>query len=314
MDGQPSRSYTNIAIAIIVAALIVGTSIVASSYVRTSPTATITSTFTTTSTTTQTSIISPISSPAELVSVIGPIPPYNPGGPVVSVTLKNGGKASITSLDATLGAGNLENAVNGYSFVFNVSSSEPLQPGQSTQDTRTLIGAGFDTGVDYPLSINGTLVNGTQFSYTVQVQVVPPATTTTTSTSTGSTSTGTVIVPQGTTYQVQSSYDCVAGHVAQPFNVTASSNLEGAISTGQPGVTIYVSNAQDVQDLNMGHPSLWVYTSGLTNSTSFKFLLVPGSYVIWIEGADLGCGASTVTPLEQLTTVTVTQTILLIPD
>jgi hypothetical protein len=147
-----------------------------------------------------------------------------------------------------------------------------------------------------------------------------PSSTTTLSTSTESTgpssssSTGTVIVPQGTTYQVQSSYDCVAGHVAQPFNVTSSSNLEGAISAGQPGVTLYVSDAQDVQDLNMGHPALWAYTSGLTNSTSFKSLLVPGSYVIWIEGADLGCGATIVTPLEQLTTVNVTQAVTLIPD
>jgi len=230
------------------------------------------------------------------------------------VTLKNAGDAPISALNASLDLENLENGVRAYSFIFNVSSSSPLQSGKNTQDASTLIGAGFSTGVDYPLSIYGALVNGTLFTYTVEVQIVPPAATTTITTSTGSTSAGTVIVPQGTTYQVQSSYDCLAGHAAQPFNVTASSNLEGAISAGQPGVTLYISDVQDAQNLSMGHPALWVYTSGLTNSTNFKVLLAPGSYVIWIEGADLGCGASTVEPLEQLTTVTITEAITLIPD
>jgi hypothetical protein len=173
------------------------------------------------------------------------------------------------------------------------------------------------------LVISASALSYASFEATVTRTVTTtgnPSSTTTISTSTESTgpssssSTGTVIVPQGTTYQVQSSYDCVAGHIAQPFNVTASSNLEGAISAGQPGVTLYIADAQDVQDLSMGHPALWTYTSGLTNSTSFKSLLVPGSYVIWIEGADLGCGATTVTPLEQLTTVNVTQAVTLTPD
>jgi hypothetical protein len=115
----------------------------------------------------------PPARPIEVVSVTGPIPPYNPGGPVVSVTLKNVGTSTITSLDATLDVENVENGVHGYSFVFYVSPSYLLVPGQTIEETHTLIGAGFDTGVDYPLTINGTLVNGTQFSYTVQVQVVP---------------------------------------------------------------------------------------------------------------------------------------------
>jgi len=124
----------------------------------------------------------------------------------------------------------------------------------------------------------------------------------------------TVIVPLGTTYQVQSSYDCLAGHFAQPFNVTTNSILEGGISAGQPGVTIYVSTAQDAQTVKLGHPAAWVYTSGLTNSTSFSLLLHQGSYVFWTEGADMGCGASTITPLEQLTTVTATQAVTLTPS
>ena len=101
--------------------------------------------------------------------------------------------------------------------------------------------------------------------------------------------------------------------MALPFNVTTASLLEGGISAGLPGVNVYVSTAQDAQSINLGHPDLSVYSSGLTNSTSFSVLLSPGSYVFWIEGADLECGATTVMPLEQLTTVTVTQAITLTP-
>jgi hypothetical protein len=189
LGAQLGRSYTKLGIAIIVAALIIGTSIVASSYMRTSSTKTSTSTFTTTSTTTLT-VVSAISSPIEVVSVAGPIPPYNPGGPVVSVTLKNVGISTITALDATLGVENLGNGVSGYSFIFNVSISNLLVPGQTIEETHTLIGAGFDSGVDYPLSINGTLVNGTQFSYTVQVQVVPPTVSASNTSSVSSTTSG----------------------------------------------------------------------------------------------------------------------------
>jgi hypothetical protein len=123
----------------------------------------------------------------------------------------------------------------------------------------------------------------------------------------------TVIIPDGATYQVSSSFDCVAGHFAQPFNVTATSSLEGGISAGSPGVTLYVSTAQEAQTTVQGHPAAWAYSSGLTNSTSFSIVLSPGSYVVWIEGADMGCGATIVEPLEELTTVTVTQAVALTP-
>ena len=131
-----------------------------------------------------------IASPIEMVSVTGSIPPYNPGGPMVGVTLKNVGTSTITSLNATLGLENLENGVHGYSFVFYVSPSYLLVPGQTIEEMHALIGAGFDTGVYYPLTINGTLVNGTQFSYTVPVQVVPPTVSAGTTTSVSSTTSG----------------------------------------------------------------------------------------------------------------------------
>jgi hypothetical protein len=111
--------------------------------------------------------------PVEVVSVKGPIPPFNPGGPVVSITLRNVGDTPITSLSATLPI-NTQGPKLPYSFVFNVNSSNPLMPGQTIQETRTLINGGFDSSLRYPLTINGALMNGTQFSYTEQIQVVPP--------------------------------------------------------------------------------------------------------------------------------------------
>jgi hypothetical protein len=119
-------------------------------------------------------VVSASSSPVEVVSVVGPIPPYTPAGAVVGVTLKNVGSTPITSLAASLQlprAG--QNAP--FSFAFNVNSSKPLLPGRSTQDSLTLFNAGFSGSVYYPLTIGGTYSNGTQFSYSVQVQIVPPA-------------------------------------------------------------------------------------------------------------------------------------------
>jgi len=127
----------------------------------------------TTSSATATVVATTYGGPVEVVSVTGPIPPYNPGGPVVSVALMNAGDIPITSLSATLPSFPGGPSVP-YSFVFDVNSSNPLLPGQSIKETRTLIGASIDSGLEYPLTISGTLVNGTPFSYTTQVQVVPP--------------------------------------------------------------------------------------------------------------------------------------------
>lgn len=119
-------------------------------------------------------VVSTLSSPVEVISVVGPVPPYNPGGPVVSITLKNSGEYPLTSLNATLRVENVANSANGYSYAF-ANSSSPLLGGLSATETRTLIGAGFDTDQDYPLTITGTFANGTQFSYAVQVQIEPPS-------------------------------------------------------------------------------------------------------------------------------------------
>lgn len=116
------------------------------------------------------------STPVQVVSITGPIPPYNPGGPVVSIVLQNVGDISIVSLKATLvlSAAITTGATAPYPFVFDVNASSPLHSGQTISSTRTLIGAGFSSGADYSLTIDGTFANGTAFSSTVLVQVVPP--------------------------------------------------------------------------------------------------------------------------------------------
>ena len=107
--------------------------------------------------------------PIEITSVLGPLQPFNPAGPVVEITLKNVAVEPVISLTATL-------EVNrSFDFAFNVTPSNPLQPDGSTSETRTLIGGGFIGGnVSYPLTINATLQNGAQFVYIKLVQIVEP--------------------------------------------------------------------------------------------------------------------------------------------
>ena len=120
-------------------------------------------------------VLSGVGTQVDVVSVIGPIPPYNPGGPVVSVTLLNIDASSIVSLNATLHVGEIPPGQVVYRYVFDVSSSHPLLTGQSVTQTLTLINGGFNTGETYLLAINGTLSNGVGFSYDAQVQISPPS-------------------------------------------------------------------------------------------------------------------------------------------
>jgi hypothetical protein len=110
--------------------------------------------------------------PIEIVSVLGPVGPFNPGGPGVKITLKNVGVEPVISLTATLE----EITIFGTSvdFTFNVTPAHPLQPNRSTSARLYLIGGGFAGNVSYPLTINATLQNGTNFVYTKLVQIVKP--------------------------------------------------------------------------------------------------------------------------------------------
>ena len=44
-----------------------------------------------------------------------------------------------------------------YSFVFNVSSTNPLLPCQSAQTTSTFMGPDFESSLHYPLTVSGAL-------------------------------------------------------------------------------------------------------------------------------------------------------------
>ena len=118
---------------------------------------------------------------------------------------------------------------------------------------------------------------------------------------------GTVILSAGTVIQVSSSYDCVAGHYSLPFNTGNETALSGGFAAEAPGVTLYVATLQQASVVYQGHPSSWVYSTGLQNESRFTVSITAGSYVVWIEGANLNCGAHIVMPLERLTTVNITE-------
>ena len=119
-------------------------------------------------------VLAAVQQPVQTVSVIGPIPPYNPGGPVIRVTLENVGATPVVSLSATLMLPSAEPFVP-YSFSFEVNSSDPLLPSHSVNSTRILIGAGTEANSTYPLSISGKLSNNVLFNYTQMVMIVPPS-------------------------------------------------------------------------------------------------------------------------------------------
>ncbi len=109
--------------------------------------------------------------PIEIVSLFGPIPPFNPGGPNVELILKNISPETIVSLNVTLELN------RPFDFFFDVSLPVPLLPGQTVSDEQTLISAGFNDGTNYPLKISGTFRNGSTFDYLMQVQIKPYPTT-----------------------------------------------------------------------------------------------------------------------------------------
>lgn len=106
--------------------------------------------------------------PIEIITVLGPLPPINPGGPIVEITLKNVTAVPVISLAAVL---ELNSSFN---FDFDVTSSNPLLPDESISAKLTLIGGEFSDNISYPLAINGTLQNSATFAYTKQVQIVEP--------------------------------------------------------------------------------------------------------------------------------------------
>jgi hypothetical protein len=112
--------------------------------------------------------------PIEVVSVLGPIPPFNPGGPVVEITLKNVSSEPVVSLKASLGIIRAGPSNTPFTFNFDVTPSNPLLPDKTIGTKLTLIGGGFSDNVSYPLIIEGNLESGNEYSYTKQVQIESP--------------------------------------------------------------------------------------------------------------------------------------------
>jgi hypothetical protein len=118
----------------------------------------------------------PANNLVEVIAFTGPVPPYPIGKFEVSISLMNVGDAPITSLNAALAwsppPGSPEGAAVQYSFVLNVSSLNPLLPSQIIQKTSAFMGPDLEGGLHYPLTISGTLKDGTQFAFTESVLFV----------------------------------------------------------------------------------------------------------------------------------------------
>jgi hypothetical protein len=112
--------------------------------------------------------------PIEIVSVSGPLPPINPGGPIVQVTLKNVSSEPIVSLTASLGVSRAGPNNTPFVFNFDVTFSNPLLPDANVSSKLTLIGGSFADNVSYPMVIEAKLQSGATSSYTEQVQIESP--------------------------------------------------------------------------------------------------------------------------------------------
>lgn len=103
-----------------------------------------------------------IPDPVNVVSVSsgGPV---NSGGPPIEITLKNVSSQSIVSLNATLVLSDPR------PFIFTFPT--PVLPGTTISAQMILIGGGFSSENSYPLTINGTMQDGRNFTFTTQGKI-----------------------------------------------------------------------------------------------------------------------------------------------
>jgi hypothetical protein len=93
------------------------------------------------------------------------VPPINPGGPPIKLTVKNIGMSPITSLNAKLELN------HDYYFDFReVTQSTPLESGSSISETSILIGAGYRSELTFPITITG-IINNIPFTYTENIHM-----------------------------------------------------------------------------------------------------------------------------------------------
>jgi hypothetical protein len=125
-----------------------------------------------------TATLPPDQEPIEVVSATGPWPSwyedgkpvYNPGGPIVEITLRNVSEESIIFLEASLDANRPDRP---FEFTFDVTISNPLLTGESISARQSLIGGGFGD-LPLPLTINGKLQSNVAFVYTKEVFITQP--------------------------------------------------------------------------------------------------------------------------------------------
>jgi hypothetical protein len=123
-----------------------------------------------TSTTVPPSMLNKVWDPAPVcLSSIGVIEPGNPAGPTVKITLVNYGTKPVVSIKAVL---QLEGEKT-FEYDFpEVSTASPLQLGDHTSQTLTLIGpTGYSDEACYPLTITVTLQNRNSITYTTKIQI-----------------------------------------------------------------------------------------------------------------------------------------------
>lgn len=91
----------------------------------------------------------------------------NPGGPEIKMTLKNVADEPVVSLNVTLE----EWGERSYDFVFSVSPSYPLEPGEEISSVRALIGGGWGESISYSLLVGGEMASGETFFLRGNLQI-----------------------------------------------------------------------------------------------------------------------------------------------
>ncbi len=119
--------------------------------------------------------VQPVAEPIQVVSVTGPIRPYNPGGPTIEIVIKNVSSTSVTQLNGQLAIEHPQSP--SYPIRWDRFVVQPLQPDQTYTLDYTLIGpSAFANDVPFSLTLSGTLRDNRTFSYTVQVAIARPPT------------------------------------------------------------------------------------------------------------------------------------------
>jgi streptogramin lyase len=106
----------------------------------------------------------------EVISVFGPVQPFNPGGPMVEITLKNVSAEPVIALTAVF----TELGPHKFTFDFAVTPETPLVSYQTISAKLILINGAFENNFPYHLTIKGTLQNGKTFTYTTQQEIIEP--------------------------------------------------------------------------------------------------------------------------------------------